>query len=376
MIKNFFRKENGSITLFVLIAMLFFLFVVFAMFMRSSNSNMAQTSEIDQIKEEYEESVNNIDQIYNETLIANLSSLLKPGDYVNYTYDAVEDGYSLSSTYSGYSSNQTINQSEELLQWQILSVNSDGTVDLISTSPTNESVYFQGALGYNNGVLLLNDICEKLYSNSNLGIEARSINIEDIEKQLNNEANEAINNFTSTVKYVEANTYSGSNSNYPSLYTQENGSGIDTTEIKTDGINVNDNGYTGPTTQTSNVATDLTVTQTYYYFQNMQASYFKDNDGTTSKIRDLLFNTNTSYWLASRSVNSTPTSASFNLNYIDTSSLTANIMFNSNLDNSNNTAGYYHLRPIISLNIEQIQPCTGTADGTNETIEHMHQIKE
>lgn len=376
MIKNFFRKENGSITLFVLIAMLFFLFVVFAMFMRSSNSNMAQTSEIDQIKEEYEESVNNIDQIYNETLIANLSSLLKPGDYVNYTYDAVEDGYSLSSTYSGYSSNQTINQSEELLQWQILSVNSDGTVDLISTSPTNESVYFQGALGYNNGVLLLNDICEKLYSNSNLGIEARSINIEDIEKQLNNEANEAINNFTSTVKYAEANTYSGSNSNYPNLYTQENGSGIDTTEIKTDGINVNDNGYTGPTTQTSNVATDLTVTQTYYYFQNMQASYFKDNDGTTSKIRDLLFNTNTSYWLASRSVNSTPTSASFNLNYIDTSSLTANIMFNSNLDNSNNTAGYYHLRPIISLNIEQIQPCIGTADGENETIEHMHQIKE
>ena len=41
MIKNFFRKENGSITLFVLIAMLFFLFVVFGMFMRSSNSNMA-----------------------------------------------------------------------------------------------------------------------------------------------------------------------------------------------------------------------------------------------------------------------------------------------------------------------------------------------
>ena len=370
MIKNFFRKENGSITLFVLIAMLFFLFVVFGMFMRSSNSNMAQTSEIDQIKEEYEESVNNIDQIYNETLIANLSSLLKPGDYVNYTYDAVEDGYSLSSTYSGYSSNQTINQSEELLQWQILSVNSDGTVDLISTSPTNESVYFQGALGYNNGVLLLNDICEKLYSNSNLGIEARSINIEDIEKQLNNEAIEAIN------KYAETNTYSESNSNYPSLYTQENGSGIDTTEIKTDGIDVNANGYTDPTTQTSNVATDLTVTQTYYYFQNMQASYFTDNDGTTSKIRDLLFNTNTSYWLASRSVNCTSTSASFNLNYIDNSSLTANIMFNSNLDNSNNTAGYYHLRPIISLNIEQIQPCTGTADGENETIEHMHQIKE
>ncbi len=72
MVKTFFSKETGAITLFVLLAMLFFLIVIFSMFMSSSNKYLSQTSEIDKIKEEYEQSVNNIDQIYNETLSENL----------------------------------------------------------------------------------------------------------------------------------------------------------------------------------------------------------------------------------------------------------------------------------------------------------------
>ena len=48
------------------------------------------------------------------------------------------------------------------------------------------------------------------------------------------------------------------------LYAEENGSGINTDEVKMDGIDVNDDGYTFPTTETSNRANDgLTVTQTY-----------------------------------------------------------------------------------------------------------------
>ena len=72
MVKTFFSKETGAITLFVLLAILFFLIVIFSMFMSSSNKYLSQTSEIDKIKEEYEQSVNNIDQIYNETLSENL----------------------------------------------------------------------------------------------------------------------------------------------------------------------------------------------------------------------------------------------------------------------------------------------------------------
>ncbi len=72
MVKTFFSKETGAITLFVLLAMLFFLIVIFSMFMSSSNKYLSQTSEIDKIKEEYGQSINNIDQIYNETLSENL----------------------------------------------------------------------------------------------------------------------------------------------------------------------------------------------------------------------------------------------------------------------------------------------------------------
>ena len=84
---------------------------------------------------------------------------LKVGDYVDYTYDTAS-AYSLSKTYSGYSSNQTISQTNSL-KWRILSIENN-QVTLISSIPTEESVCLTGALGYNNGVYLLNDICAKL----------------------------------------------------------------------------------------------------------------------------------------------------------------------------------------------------------------------
>ena len=65
--KKIFKSEKGSITLFVLLAILFFLIVMFSIFINSSNKNMIQSSEIDKIKEEYQESVDNIDQIYDDT---------------------------------------------------------------------------------------------------------------------------------------------------------------------------------------------------------------------------------------------------------------------------------------------------------------------
>lgn len=68
MLKKFLKNEKGSITLFVVAAILFFLIVVFSMFMTSSNKSRIQTSEIDKIKEEYQESVENIDQIYAQAI--------------------------------------------------------------------------------------------------------------------------------------------------------------------------------------------------------------------------------------------------------------------------------------------------------------------
>lgn len=190
--------------------------------------------------------------------------ILKIGDYVEYTPDTAS-AYSLTTAVSGYTSNQSIPQ--ETMKWQIMSVNEDGTVDLISETSTSQKVYLFGDLGYNNGVWILNDICSKQYSNKSLGITARSIKIEDIESkfsdkgiQARNEYNHYGTNYGSTYKIINQNdrTY------YPLLYSRENGSGIDTDTIKKDGIGRSESYYTTPTTETGTNATSLTATQTSY----------------------------------------------------------------------------------------------------------------
>ncbi len=387
MLKKFLGKEKGAITLFLLLAMLFFLIVLFSLFISTGNKSLSQTSEVDKIKDEYKKSVDNIDQIYNETLIENLSNILQLGDYVNYTYDEKTEGYDLLAKYSGYTTDQTVNQKSEM-KWRILNIHEDGTVDLIGDiSSSDQTIYFQGALGYNNGVYVLNDICKELYSNNDLGITARSVNLEDIENQMSEEGITARNTYIQSstgTQYGNTNTYTGIYTNYPSLYAQENGSGINlsgTTEeerkeqTKQNGIGINQNGYTKPTDETSDQASNsLTVTQTYYSFSNIPANYFKDYDGSNSMTRDTLFNTETNYWLASRYAICNSPYASFGLCCINNFDISGNRMFYSE---GKSNHGAIRLRPVVSLNLSQILPCTSdVADGIDTSIQHMHQIRE
>ena len=64
-----------------------------------------------------------------------------------------------------------------------MNINDDGSVELISATPTSKTVYLKGALGYNNGVYILNNLCKTQYSNSGLGTTARSLNKVDIENK-------------------------------------------------------------------------------------------------------------------------------------------------------------------------------------------------
>ena len=225
--------------------------------------------------------------------------MLKVGDYVKYEPDSAGN-YTLTGTESGYTNDQTINQ--ENLNWRILSINKDGTVDLISETPTSQSIYFGGATGYNNGVYLLNDISAKLYSNSNLKGTARSMNIDDIEKHMTNEGinyiHSYVNNFDG-ISWGETKTYTERDYGfYPNLYAYENGSGIDTETVKTNGIGQSDNYYTSPSTDSpayKQVSSFLKVTQSFYESE-MNSSYY-DN----STFYQLVHSGN-KYWLASRYV--------------------------------------------------------------------------
>ena len=279
---------------------------------------------------------------------------IKIGDSVNYTYDSA-GSYSLSSTYSGYSSNQTIAQTTGLT-WKVLNVDKENdTVDIISTNPTSSTVYFYNILGYNNGPYLMNEICKAQYSNKTLGVEARSINLLDMEKHLTADGIKARNAYqynSSTAKYGTTKTYP-SNTKYPSLYANQKGSGPNITATNASTISQPDitkgndpyeeskpivpKGTTEPTTSsTYGTGSPLTVTQTYY-----NISIDNTNYGTASTV---LAN-GTPFWVAARYVITGSSYASFGLRYANTNTSGCD-MFGSN----GGAYGYVcALRPVVSL---------------------------
>ena len=60
------KSEKGSITLFVLLAMLFFTAILLTAYIRTSNAAKTQEEDIVRIKETYEQDLNNIEEIYNQ----------------------------------------------------------------------------------------------------------------------------------------------------------------------------------------------------------------------------------------------------------------------------------------------------------------------
>ena len=270
---------------------------------------------------------------------------IKIGDSVNYTYDPA-GSYSLSSTYSG-SSDQTIAQTTGLT-WKVLNVDKENyTVDIISTNPTSSTVYFKNILGYNNGPYLMNEICKAQYSNKTLGVNARSINLLDMEKHLTADGITARNAYqydSSTAKYGTTKTYP-SNTKYPSLYANQKGAGPNVSSITPSDITKGNDPYeeskpiatTEPTTDnTSGTGNPLTVTQTYY-----NISIDNTNYGTASTV---LAN-GTPFWVAARYVNTGSSFAYFGLRVAGTIT-NGYYMFHSD----GNTYGFdCALRPVVSL---------------------------
>ena len=325
------------------------------------------------ILKEYKVKVKATDVNNNSSYASKTIEKCKIGDYVNYTYDKTDkDGnsltYSLLSTQSGYSSNQTIEQSSETLQWRILNINEKaGTIDLVSATSTSNDVYFNGALGYNNGVYLLNEICATLYSNSSKGITARSINLEDTEKHLTTAGLNKRNDFksvdgSSSVQYGTTKTYT-SNYWYPNLYAYEIGSGVNVAKANASSISHPDKtianldpykeskaspstSFTVPTTATTEDASKnqasnsvLTVTQTYYGGSDI--SFNTTNYGEAGDV----LKADNYYWVASRYVNCGSGNARFGLRSADTC-ISYGSLFNSS-NTTYNPSG--RLRPVVSL---------------------------
>ena len=278
------------------------------------------------------------------------SSKYKIGDYVNYTYDTAEN-YVLTSATCGSSSNPADGIPQTAgLKWRILNIDeANGTVDLISENPTGTSVYFSNILGYNNGPYLMNEICKAQYSNKSLGVNARSINLLDMEKHLTAAGIAARNAYSSNVKYGTTKTYT-SNTKYPSLYAGQKGAGVNVAEanastIAQPDITKGNDPYeeskaiakTEPTTDnTSGTGNPLTVTQSYYNISINSTNY-----GDAYKV----LSNSTWYWVASRFVISNSGGAGFGLRGAIT------YTYGYSMFDSNGSAGvtYDRLRPVVSL---------------------------
>ena len=84
------------------------------------------------------------------------------GDYVKMT--PTKSSYTTDKSKTGYTSTQTINP-QELNLWRVISINNDGTVDVISEHVSSTTIRFKGQTGYLNLVGYLN-VLAKQYENS------------------------------------------------------------------------------------------------------------------------------------------------------------------------------------------------------------------
>jgi len=268
--------------------------------------------------------------------------------YVAYQPKTAGD-YVIEAKYSGYTSDQYIPQTPTL-RWKVLKTYEDGRIELIAETPTTTKVYFQGALGVNNGVYILNDLCKTQYSNPDYGAVARSIDLEDIENRMTaagiTAKNNAINGYTKT--------FSGSYSYSPDIY--------DHVDKTTAGESVDY--YEEPTTATYSQKGSLFVKHTDYYNVKQIASYYD-----STEFYNLIFGLSTSnaYWLASRYAYCSSYYASFGLRYVygtivggsSSGSYSSYLFLSSNDTNRNG----FLVRPIVTLGSDfRLQQVDGSSE--------------
>ncbi len=84
------------------------------------------------------------------------------GDYVSYVPS--KKNYKIAKDLTGHSSEQAINPSE-LNLWRVIRKNENGTVDIVSEYVSSVEVYFNGKIGYEKSIGVLNTIAEQYETN-------------------------------------------------------------------------------------------------------------------------------------------------------------------------------------------------------------------
>ena len=154
------RKYNYKIIIGFILGILLCGGSIYASIIYSANvfyyNNSTSTLTSNNVQAAIDELANKYTQLSNcpsnKICIAKKSTLAL-GDYISYTPS--KTSYTTDTTYTGYTSTQTINPSE-LNLWRVIAINGDGTVDIISEDVSSVEVYFRGQTGYQNLVGYLN----------------------------------------------------------------------------------------------------------------------------------------------------------------------------------------------------------------------------
>ena len=258
------------------------------------------------------------------------------GKYVDYTPVSGSFSDHVGTTYNGSNNNSQMATITNL-KWRILDA-SDNTLTLISNTTANTDFTLEGPNGYNNGVLLLNNACKAMYSNSNLGAIGRSLNIDDIEAY-------------STYEGASLSEYTPSNTYYPNIFALELTGSINGTYGSRYDLSEQEEYITG-----SAQASTLRGKLTYYTF-TMSTSTMK------SQIYVDLFSSSTDTWLASRCVNLGSGAAFFEMFYVNNSSVDTGWLYYSPNSNYRHS---YAIRPVVEIDLSKVNVGL-TGDGGADT---------
>ena len=245
--------------------------------------------------------------------------------------------------------------------WKVLNINKKtGNVELVPSQPTTGTVRLYGAQGYNNGVKLLNDACNSLYGNSNKGINARSIRIEDIDdaiKQVNPSALPDI-----ATNPIQISELTKANSWYPTIYKLEKNSVID-------GVDNNNSSALKKSEQNSLISrTDENASigklQASSSIQPYRNYYYKGNTNlnlasSLGIYKNILLPNNTpTYWIASRFITTSSNGVIYSINYVHNGGfdLYNFLYYSGNLE----TGMKFSLFPVITINYNQLEKTTSS----------------
>lgn len=151
-----------------------------------------------------------------------LYNVVNVGDYVQMT--PTSTSYEIDTTKTGYTGTEQkkLNPSE-LNLWRVIRKNDDGTIEMVSEYVSSVNVYFQGLVGYNNSVIVLNEVAKQYENNvytetsRHSGYNAADITKYDVDTSLIKNAIKTLSTYkvgstTTTTYWLAAKTiYNDSN---------------------------------------------------------------------------------------------------------------------------------------------------------------------